>query len=107
MSTTTLAIIDTIESVVAVAAAGRLTGVSASVQNIVHTFDQQADEKIDALQAALDKDETSNPLVQTVLTDLGNIAKASGFSLPSESHVFAGIKAAVDDLAGSLKPVAA
>ena len=62
------------------------------VQSKIHTFDKDADAKIDALQAALDKGDTLNPGVQNVLTGLRGIAKASGFALPTETQIFAGIK---------------
>ena len=107
ISTETIAIIDTVENMVAIAAAGRLTGVSTTVQNTIHTYDQDADAKIDALQALLDRGETADPMVEKVLAGLAAIAKASGFTLPTEDRVFAGVKAAVDDLAGSLTPVPA
>ncbi len=101
---TVAAVISTLESVVAIAAAGRLTGISTTVDNDVHTYDADADKKIDELQVALDKAENENPTVKAVLVALGNIATATGFKLPAEAAVFAAVKASVDDLAGGLVP---
>lgn len=109
MSTTTstlpagvTAVVSTIESIVALALAGKLTGVSATVQTEIDTLDAEADTKLAALQAALDKAETSNPYVVEVISVLTNVAKATGFQLPTESLVFSTLKEVVDDLAKGL-----
>ena len=95
---TVATVINTITSVVALTLAGRLTGLSTTVQGQLHTYDKEADAKIDELRAAIDKGETSNPYVQEVLTALTGIAKAVGFALPTEDQVFTHLKAAIDEL---------
>lgn len=93
-----LSAIDMIEGVVAMVAAGRLTGLSTSVQGFIHTSDQEADAKLSALKEALDAGETSNIYVREAVTVLENIAKATGFVLPTEAEVFAHLKGAIDEL---------
>ena len=95
---TVTTVINTITSVVALTLAGRPTGLSTTVQGQLHTYDKEADAKIDELRAAIDKGETSNPYVQEVLTALTGIAKAVGFVLPTEDEVFTHLTAAIDEL---------
>lgn len=95
---TVVTVIDTITSVVALTLAGRLTGLSTTVEGQLHTFDQDADAKVDAIRAALDKGETSNPYVVEVMTALTSIAKAVGFALPPEDQIFTHLKLAIDEL---------
>ena len=103
MTTNTAGIITTVESMVAMVAAGRLTGLSTSVQQALHTYDQEADAKLDQLKAALDAVEASNPYVAQTVAALTAIAKAAGFALPDEATVFAHLKGAVDELFGSVE----
>ncbi|NHO33312.1 hypothetical protein [Acetobacter fallax] len=86
-------------------AGGKLSTYSTIAQTAIKSAVTTIDGGISNLQAAYDKFETSNPLVQMSVSEFVTLAKSLGVALPTEDAVITHLKAAVADLAGILVPV--
>lgn len=96
----------TAESLISIMLAGRLTGINTSVQGEVQVIGADANAIIDEVKAALDKQETSNPAVATLLEGVVNTVKNLGIQIPQEDALFAALHQVVTDLQGALVPAA-
>ncbi len=93
---TVAGIISTVETILPMVLAGRLQGLNTTLQADLKSYDADADAKLAALKVALDKEETSNPYVQQIVTAALSVAKAAGLTVPTEDAVFAELKLVVD-----------
>ena len=92
-----------IPAIVGVFAGNKLAGINTTIQGDLATAETDAASALTELQTKLDAAETSNPLVAAALSSAKGTLTALGLSVPSESQLFTGLKAAANDLIGSLK----
>lgn len=106
-SATVAGIISTVESILPLLVAGKLSRLNTEFHANLSKFDVDADAKLASLQTALDKFETGNPMAQQIVGAVLSIVKATGVQMPSEAQVFLALKTIVDTAISMAKPAPA
>ncbi|MFT8645659.1 hypothetical protein [Gluconacetobacter sp.] len=94
----------TANTVAVATVAGKLSGYNTIAQSAVKAAVTTVDNGIDHLRSSFDTFLTSNPVVQSAVTEFGTLAQTVGLDVPTEDQIVTHVKAAIFDLAGSIVP---